>query len=160
MSGSPIIISPASPASPVGSVMSGDGWWPDIDYNAMRDALRIGEVVTQARLQATLENAVITVTDDLAQWRAARERDGFTTLAAVSPGQIVNGKNRLEVLYTGAVRYAAAAELAELSTDFSATASDETRADAKRDLRCYYDRLRLNNVRSILNVTRVAVELI
>jgi hypothetical protein len=58
------------------------------------------------------------------------------------------------------VRFAAGAILAEFSTDFSATASDETRADAKRDLACYYERLRLNNIRSMLNVGRVAVELI
>jgi hypothetical protein len=140
--------------------MTLDGWWPDIDYTDMREALRIGETVTQARLVAALETAVVTVIDDLRDWRTARQRQGSANLAAVSPDEVINGKPRLVSLFTGAVRFAAGAILAEFSTDFSATASDETRADAKRDLACYYERLRLNNIRSMLNVGRVAVELI
>lgn len=160
MSGSPLIAKPAAPASPVNSVLAGDGWWPDIDCTAMREALRIGEMVTHARLIATLESAVITVTDDLIRWRATREAQGITALALVEPSQQVNGKPRAVVLFTSAVRYAAAAELAEFSVDMSAAATDETRSDAKRDMACFYEKLRLQSVRSLLGVTRVAVELI
>jgi hypothetical protein len=39
--------------------------------------------------------------------------------------------------------HAAAALLAEFSTDFSATASHDTAAQAKRDMADYYERLRL-----------------
>lgn len=160
MSGSPLIIKPAAPASPVGSVMTLDGWWPDIDYTSMREALRIGETVTQPRLVLALQTAVSTVTGDLRDWKRARQRQGVTSLAAVDPDDIIDGQPRLVSLFIGAIYYAAAASLADLSTDFSATASDETRADAKRDLACTYERLRLNNVRDILNTTRIAVELI
>jgi hypothetical protein len=38
-------------------VVPGDGWWPDIDCNAMRDALRLGQIVTHARLVAALRAA-------------------------------------------------------------------------------------------------------
>lgn len=160
MSGSPLIVKPAAPASPVGSVMALDGWWPSIDYTDMREALRIGETCTQARLVSALETAAVTVMDDLATWSNARRAEGTASLAAVAPAMVINGKPRLVTLFIGAVRYAAAALLAEFSTDFSATASDETRADAKRCLSEYYDMLRLQNVRSILGTTRVAVELI
>ena len=160
MASSPLIVKPAAPASPVGSIMVLDGWGPAIDFTDMREALRIGETCTQARLVAALETAAVTVTDDLAAWSNARRAEGIASLAAVAPGAVINGKPRLVTLFIGAVRYAAAALLAEFSTDFSATASDETRADAKRALSDYYERLRLSNVRSILGTTRVAVELI
>ena len=160
MTGSPLISRPAAPASPDDSVLAGDGWWPDIDCTQMRDALRIGEAVTHARLIAALENAVITVADDLAAWRAAQEQAGIAKLADIQPSQTVNGKTRLVVLFTNAVRYAAAAELADHTTDMSATATDQTRAEAKRATACDYDRRRLEAVRTILGTTRVAVELI
>ncbi|WDF71466.1 head completion/stabilization protein [Novosphingobium sp. KACC 22771] len=160
MTGSPLIVKPAAPASPVGSVMALDGWWPSIDYTDMREALRIGETCTHARLEGALETAAVTVLDDLAEWGAARRADGFTSLAAVAPAMVINGKPRLVTLFVGAVRYAAAALLAEFSTDFSATGSKESQAEAKQCLADYYEKLRLQNIRSILGATRVAVELI
>lgn len=160
MTGSPLISRPAAPASPDESVLAGDGWWPDIDCVAMRDALRIGEAVTHARLIAALENAIITVADDLAAWRAAQEQAGVAKLADIQASQTVNGKTRLVVLFTSAVRYGAAAELADHTTDMSATATDQTRAEAKRTMACDYERRRLEAVRTILGTTRVAVELI
>lgn len=155
-----LIVKPAAPASPAGSVLALDGWWPAIDYTDMREAIRIGESCTQARLESALETAAVTVMDDLAAWSAARRAEGCATLAAVAPDIAINGKPRLVTLFIGAVRYAAAALLAEFSTDFSATASHDTAAQAKRDMADYYERLRLQNVRSILGTTRVAVELI
>lgn len=157
---SPFIAKPAAPASPVGSTFTVDGWWPDIDITAMRAALRVGEAVTHERLIFALESAVVTVADDLDDWRIERERQGYTSLAAVDPDRRINGKSRLVSLFVGAVRYAAQAILMDESTDLSATASDETRADAKRDTADHYETMRLNNVRSIKAVTRVAVELI
>lgn len=70
MTGSPLIALPPSPASPDYATVAGDGWWPEIDRNAARDALRLGEVVTDARLVAALEGAWLTVTGDLAEWQA------------------------------------------------------------------------------------------
>lgn len=160
MSGSPLISRPAAPASPSVSVLKGDGWWPDISCTEMRDALRIGEAVTHERLIGALENAFINVADDLAVWRAVQEQAGSASLDAVRPTEKVNGKTRLTVLFTNAVRYAAAGELADHTTDMSATASDETRAEAKRATACDYEARRLAAVRTIMGVTRVAVELI
>ncbi|WP_343611132.1 head completion/stabilization protein [Novosphingobium sp.] len=157
---SPIIFKPAPPASAPGAVFPGDGWWPDIDLAAMRAAMRVGEVVTDPRLIFALESAAVKVGDDLANWRAARERQGCASLAEVAPNQKVNGKPRLVSLYIGAMRYAALAELTASATDVTATATDETRQDAKLDTGCYLESLRLQNVRAIMGFTRVAVELI
>ena len=70
MSGSPLIALPPDPASPQGSFVAADGWWPGIDCNALRDVMRIGSVVTQDRLIGAVEGALITVTSDLAWWQA------------------------------------------------------------------------------------------
>ncbi|GMM59871.1 head completion/stabilization protein [Novosphingobium pituita] len=160
MSSTPLVIAPVPLASAVGTVLSGDGWWPDIDCNDMREALRIGEAVTHARLIMALEGAMITVTDDLAPWRAAQEAAGFTSLAAVRPAQMTNGKPRLVVLFTNAVRYGAAAELFEHSTDMTATGAMQGREEAKRQQGGDFDARRLQAVRSIMGTTRVAVALL
>jgi hypothetical protein len=76
MSSTPLVIAPVPLASAEGTVLSGDGWWPDIDCNDMREALRIGEAVTHARLIMALESAMITVTDDLAPGGPPRRLPG------------------------------------------------------------------------------------
>jgi hypothetical protein len=43
-----LIVKPAAPASPAGSVLALDGWWPAIDYTDMREAIRIGENTKRA----------------------------------------------------------------------------------------------------------------
>jgi hypothetical protein len=68
---SPLISLPPNPASPANSTVAGDDWWPAIDRNAARDALRLGEIVSDARLVAGLEGAWLTITSDLAEWQAA-----------------------------------------------------------------------------------------
>jgi hypothetical protein len=67
----PLIAAPPSPASPANATVAGNAWWPSIDRNAARDALRLGEIVTDARLTAALEGAWLTITSDLAEWQAA-----------------------------------------------------------------------------------------
>ena len=75
---------PPSPASPPDSVVEGDGWWPAIDCNAMRDDLRLGDTVPQARLVAAIEGGLITVDGELADWRTAREAEITPSLANAS----------------------------------------------------------------------------
>ena len=70
MAGSPLIALPPDPASPESSTVAGDAWWPAIDRNAARDALRLGEIVTDPRLVSALEGAWLTITSDLAEWQA------------------------------------------------------------------------------------------
>lgn len=151
---------PPEAPSPPGSVMPGDGWWPDIDCNAMRDALRLGTVVTHARLLGALEGGLLTVEGELAEWRAAREAEGCTSLDAVEPARTIGGKPRAVVLYTRAVRCAAAAELAETHRDVTATTHGQARADDEKLTAADYRRMVTEAIRDILGTTRVAVELI
>jgi hypothetical protein len=151
---------PPDPVSPTGSVMPGDGWWPDIDCNAMRDALRLGEVVTHARLLGALEGGLLTAESELATWRAAREAEGCTSLAEVEPLRKIGGKVRAVVLYTRAVRCAAAAELAETHRDVTATTHGQARADDEKLTAADYRRMCTEAIRDLIGTTRVAVELI
>lgn len=151
---------PASPTSPVNSVVEGDGWYPDIDCNVMRDKLRITDQVTHARLVGAIEGGLLTVEGELAWWRAVQEAEGFSTLAQVEPTRMLAGEHRLSLLYTRAVRFHAGAELAELHRDLSATTDGQTRAEPQLLTAEEYRKLATQAVRDILGTPRVAVELI
>lgn len=151
---------PADPVSPDSSVVQGDGWWPDMDCNAMRDALRITDLVTHPRLVAALAGGLVTIGRELESWRIACELDGATSLAEVKPDQTIAGQHRLTLLFTRAVRFAAAAELAELHRDLTATQDGQARADTQATTADEYNRLATLAVRDILQVPRTVVELI
>ena len=151
---------PPSPTSPDSSEVLGDGWYPAIDCNAMRDTLRISDQITHARLVGSIEGGLLTVEGELAFWRATQESAGFANLAAVEPLRMIGAKHRLTLLYTRAVRFSAAAELAELHRDLSATTDGQTRAEPQMLTAEDYRKLATQAVRDILGVPRVAVELI
>lgn len=151
---------PPSPASPEASVVEADDWYPAIDCNAMRAALALGTVVTHERLKAAVEGALVAVTGDLADWRAVQEEAGAASLDQVAADAVINGVNRHVLLFTRAVRFAAAAELAELHRDLSATADGANRAEGQLLTAADYQRLRIGAIRDLIGVPRVAVELI
>lgn len=151
---------PPAPTSPDASKVDGDGWYPDIDCNTMRDALRITDQITHQRLVGAIEGGLLTVEGELAFWRATQESAGFATLAAVEPLRMIGGQHRLTLLYTRAVRFSAAAELAELHRDLSATTDGQTRAEPQTLTAEDYRKLATHAVRDILGTPRVAVELI
>lgn len=151
---------PPSPASPPATVVEGDGWFPDVDCTAIRNELRIGETVTHARLVAAIEGGIIAMDGELADWRAAQETAGALSLADVAPDRTINGKHRLTVLYTRAVQFAAAAELAELHRDLTATSEGRARAETQLLAAEDYRKLATWAVRDMIGTTRTAVELI
>lgn len=151
---------PASPVSPENSVVPGDGWYPEIDVNAMRDALRITDQITHARIVGAIEGGLLTVEGELAFWRATQESEGFADLAAVDPDSMIGGEHRLTLLYTRAVRFHAAAELAELHRDLSATTDGASRAEPQLLTAEDYRKHATAAIRDILGTPRVTVELI
>ena len=157
---SPFVSVPAAPQSPENTVVVADGWFPEIDCNETRDVLRLGDVVTHARLEAALLGGMITVMGELAAWRAGHEAEGKTCLAQVAPETTIAGHNRHELLFRRAARFAAAAELAELHRDVTATKEGDDRADVQLLTASDYRRLSTWAIRDILKVTRTAVELI
>lgn len=151
---------PPPSASPENAEVEGDGFWPSIDVNAMRDELRLGDTVPHARLIAAIEGGLITVDGELADWRAAREGEGITALAEFQPDRTLGGKPRGVLLFTRAVRFAAAAELADLHRDMTATAHGQTVAEDERLTAADYRRLCTQAIRDLIGTPRCTVELI
>tara|TARA_R110002124_G_scaffold90543_1_gene230822 strand:+ start:8004 stop:8486 length:483 start_codon:yes stop_codon:yes gene_type:complete len=155
-----VINTPQGPASPEDAVILGDGFYPDIDANAMRSELRIDDTVTHEQLVAAVEGAIIYVTGQLASWRTEQEEAGFASMAAVAPLGMVNQKNRLEMLYRRAVRFQASSEIWELHRDISATTDGQSKATNDQLSSDEYERQATIAIRQIYGVTQSAVELI
>ncbi len=154
------VATPVPPASPPRSTVAGDGWWPDIDVTAMRDALGLGPAVTHARLLGAIEGGLLTVEGQLAEWQARAISAGAASLAQVEPDRLIAGEARAVVLWTRAVRFAAAAEIADLHTEMSATGHGAAAAPEKRLTAADYRRLSTEAVRDLIGTPRCTVELI
>jgi len=121
---------PGVDAAEAGTVVA-DGWFPEISLADVRGQVRLGEgAVTTTRLTAAIEGAMLSALRTLASWRTARVTEGATSLAQVTD-QTINGVNVAEMLWQRAIRYHAAAELADGHRDLSATNEGLDRADEK-----------------------------
>lgn len=131
---SAFVATPPAPASPEASTVDvGDGFWPGIDINAFRDAVRLGDTtLPHARLVAALEGALARLLIELAPWKALQIAAGAAALADVSPELELSGETLGTVLWIRAARYHAAAELADTHTDLTATDQAMNRAADKR----------------------------
>lgn len=125
------LIAPAPGNDPAHAEVLADGWYPPVKLADIRETLRLGDgAVSTSRLIAATEGAMLTAMRDLASWRAARESDGAGELADVT-AQTVNAVNMAELLWQRAVRYLAAAELADGHRDLVATEQGNLRAEDK-----------------------------
>jgi len=98
-----------------------DGWFPDIDPAAIRKVARIPvERVIPERLREALLNAIITVGDELGDWRVTHIAAGRAQLDQVDP-RTIDGENRLVILYRRAIAATAKAELVERQRDIDTT---------------------------------------
>lgn len=126
--------------------ITNDGFWPDIDGQQLRAAMRLDASITDGRLEVATVNAIIEANRELSSYRAAREAEGHATLAAV-PAPEIQGASQLLHLYRRIVYSTATAELVERYRSFDATnsgeqkaieelsSSDELRRDARKALR-------------------------
>lgn len=134
-------------------------FWPAINIENLRSAVRLEGNVTEERLRMAVVNAVISVNDELRQWRAVQEAAGATSLAQV-PGDQVDGQSRLVQLYRRAVYCNVGVEITERFRSYDATAQGNQRAE---DLQPTIDELRRDvryAISDILGTRRVTVELI
>ena len=153
------VATPPAPHSPPGAVVEADGWFPPVDVNAIRNKIRLRGEVPHERLVGAIEGAIITVLGELAEWQAGHVAAGIESLADVNDRQLA-GRNRLELLFERAVRYAAAAELSDLARDMTATNDALQRIDEESSPAREMHRLSTIAIRDILGVTRCVSELI
>lgn len=149
----------ATGTTPPAETIVNDGFWPDVDVEAYRGHMRMDATVSQERLRSSLTAAILSVNDELAQWKALQVEVGHATLAEV-PAPQVNQTSRFVLLYQRAVACCAAAELTERYRSFDATDSANQRAD---DLNPSIDELRRDQrwaIRDFLGARRMTVELI
>jgi hypothetical protein len=127
------LTAPPDNFEPAGVDIAADGWFPPISTSQVRAAIRLGEgAVTDARLTQAIEGGILSGLRALAVWRTARALDGATELAAVTEEEI-NGKNRAVMIWHRIVTFFAAAELADMHIDVSATDEAIDRNEEKRD---------------------------
>ena len=114
----------AAPEPPIAN----DGWWPDIDVVVMRESVRTIGDVTPKRFRDSAIEAILAINNELADWRAARQIDGYDSLGDV-PANIVDGKSMLEVYYLSAVYYSTEAILTEKFINYDTTGSGDKRVE-------------------------------
>jgi hypothetical protein len=149
--GTPAIVEP---------LIVNDGWFPDIDPAAIRKISRIPiERVIPERLREALLNAIITVGDDLDRWRVTHLAAGRAKLDQVDP-RVIDGENRLVILYRRAIGATAKAELVERQRDIDSTTGGQRDV---ADLEPSIGELRrdaIHAVRTILGRNLTDIELI
>lgn len=153
----PSIIPPASTETE--PPITNDGWFPDVDLASLREAMRLRDSVTPARLRGSAINAVITVANQLVGWQTKQAAAGFTSLGAV-PAPVLDGKSRLVLLYARAIAAYTKADLVERYRDVDQTAAGQRSVG---ELDSSIEELRrdgLHAVRDMRGVTRTFVELI
>jgi len=139
--------------------ITNDGWFPDMDGQHMREALRLDGSITDARLETAAVNAVIEINRELKAWKFQQHAAGYESLADV-PADQIQGESELQHLYRRAIYCSAGAELAERYRDYSATGDGAERADALTPTADEYRRDVRWAIRSILGRVHTTVELI
>lgn len=148
----------AAPSAPAPGPIANDGWWPDIDPTDVRDTVRLNGSVTDARLRESLVASMLSINQELDDWKALQRAAGHERLADIPTPQ-VDGESRLIALYRRAVYFGVKADLTERYRDFDTTAAGDRRAD---DLESSIDDARRNvrwAVSDILGHSRITVEL-
>lgn len=155
----PFIANPPQEASANGAKFVGDGWFPEIDLNNARDAMRVGTTITDTRLLAALGNAWNHISNELWAWRTVHENNGIGHLSDVST-RMIGTQSRLEYLFIQAVHASAQSELYDHYSDISATGKNEDAADNKRMSANDFRRIAVHAVRDILGKNRTKSSLI
>lgn len=146
------ITAPADNVEDPGTLIAADGWFPAVSTASIRKTIRLGEgTVTAERLVAAIEGAMVTAFRDLADWRTARAMAGAAQLSDVTTVTI-NGSNQAELIWQRIIRFYAAAELADLHVDVSATNEALDREEEKRETADDYRRLAYHAVADLLSI--------
>ncbi|WGS42166.1 head completion/stabilization protein [Burkholderia sp. JSH-S8] len=150
---------PAIASSPIDGTLTNDGFFPDVDLSALRDAMRLDGTVTRERLAHAARAAMLTVNDELSAWRARQHAAGAASLADV-PAVQVESESKLVYLYRRAVYHLAHADVTEKYRGFDSTKSG---GQVAAELTATADESRRNArwaISDILGISRSTVELI
>lgn len=113
---------PSASNAPDRAMVENDGWFPDIDLQHMRDAMRLDGTVTAPRLAQAVAAAILHVNQELDAWQDEQLAAGYLSLEAV-PAKKVNRESKLLIHYRRAVYSTAKADLIERYRDYDSTAA-------------------------------------
>jgi hypothetical protein len=153
-------IATAVPSTPdTGATLTNDRWFPDIDLDELREAMRIDGTVTFERLRLATLDAMTSINAELGSWHASQVAAGYADLASV-PSPQLGGVSTQVLRYRRAIYNLARADLTEQYRGYDSTKSGGQRAEDLEYTICESRR----NVRWALNdmrgIHRTTVELI
>lgn len=135
-------------------------WFPTIDPAAVRKEYRIRDAVTATRLRSALIGAIVTVANDLSDWKARQLAAGHSSLAEVPCDFEIDGEPCHVHLYLRAVALYAKAEIVERYRDIDMSGTGERRAEDLEPTPGELRRDALHAVRDLLGKSRTTIDLI
>ena len=144
---------------PAETLISNDGFFPDIDPAQIRDVARIPTSITPPRLREAILAAILSAEIDLRAWAALHVAGGHATLDAV-PAPQLDGKSANIIRYRRIVALFAKAELIERHRDYDTTAAGAGQSDELSTSISDLRRDAAHAVRDMLGRTRTTVDLI
>ncbi|MFM0644993.1 head completion/stabilization protein [Paraburkholderia bryophila] len=151
---------PQTPGSPAdAAIVTNDGWFPDIDMNALRASMRLDGTVTYERLRDAALDAIASVNAELATWQAGHVAAGRADLAAV-PAPNIGGESVQLARYRRAVFNLAHADLTERYRDFDSTKTGGQKAEDLEATICEARRNVRWAVSDMRGLSRSTIELI
>lgn len=104
------------PAQGTEPTVANDGFFPDVDCEALRTDIRLDGTVTAARLKLAVVDAMLAVNSELQQWRTEQVQAGHATLADVLAPSLA-GESAKVHQYRKAIYAHVGASLAEAYRD-------------------------------------------
>lgn len=139
--------------------ISNSTFWPNIDGQRLRAAMRITDAVTDDRLEVAVVNAMIEANRELSSYREAQQAQGLAILADV-PAEQVKDESQLLHLYRRVIYCSTLAELVERYSSFDATNSGEKKVTEEESSADQLRRDARKALRSILGISHTTVELL
>lgn len=137
-------------------LITNDGFFPSISISRFRNLQRLDGTVTETRLKDALIEAMATVNDELAEFKASANS---TSLAAL-PGAEIDGESILVYRYKRAVHCLATANLYERYASYDTTADGEKKMDMLQESINQLRRDARFAITDILAKKRINVELL
>jgi hypothetical protein len=112
------------------TVVTADGWYPDVTLSALRERVGLDRTWTDERLAPLVRDAIDAVAGILTAWRAAREAEGAASLDQVAPADRIDGVSVAVQRWRSAIDCRVRAALLTTTRDFDSTGAGHDRADA------------------------------
>jgi hypothetical protein len=125
-----VTVIPHGGAAASATVVTADGWYPDVDLAALRARVGLDTTRGDDRLAPLVRDAIDAVAGILTAWRAAREAEGAASLDQVAPDDRIDGVPLAVLRWRSAIDCRVRAALLATTRDFDSTGAGHDRADA------------------------------